>query len=74
VRFEWERYAAGAEAFEIYGEYIPAALYQSIERNGVALKGPVSTPIGGGFRAYNVTLRKRLISSPTSARLKIFPA
>src|SRR5664280_3468788 len=46
VRFEWERFAAGAEAFEIFGEYIPAALYQSIERNGVALKGPVATPIG----------------------------
>jgi isocitrate dehydrogenase (NAD+) len=59
VRFEWERFAAGAEAFEIYGEYIPAALYQSIERNGVALKGPVTTPIGGGFKSINVTLRKR---------------
>src|SRR5271157_2972008 len=59
VRFEWERFAAGAEAFEIFGEYIPAALYQSIERNGVALKGPVATPIGGGFKSINVTLRKR---------------
>jgi isocitrate dehydrogenase (NAD+) len=59
VQFEWERFAAGAEAFEIYGEYIPAALYQSIERNGVALKGPVTTPIGGGFKSINVTLRKR---------------
>jgi isocitrate dehydrogenase (NAD+) len=59
VRFEWERFAAGAEAFEIHGEYIPAALYQSIERNGVALKGPVTTPIGGGFKSINVTLRKK---------------
>ena len=59
VRFEWERFAAGAEAFEIFGEYIPVALYQSIERNGVALKGPVTTPIGGGFKSINVTLRKR---------------
>jgi isocitrate dehydrogenase (NAD+) len=39
VKFEWERFAAGAEAFEIHGEYIPAALYESIERNRVALKG-----------------------------------
>ena len=44
VKFEWERFAAGAEAFEIYGEYIPAALYESIERNKVALKGPGHHP------------------------------
>ena len=59
VKFEWERFAAGAEAFEIYGEYIPAVLYESIERNKVALKGPVTTPIGGGFKSINVTLRKK---------------
>src|SRR5580693_6541151 len=59
VKFDWERHAAGAEAFEIYGEYIPTALYESIERNKVALKGPVTTPIGGGFKSINVTLRKR---------------
>ncbi|MGB6827186.1 MAG: isocitrate dehydrogenase (NAD(+)) [Terracidiphilus sp.] len=59
VKFEWERYAAGAEAFEIHGEYIPAVLYESIERNKVALKGPVTTPIGGGFKSINVTLRKK---------------
>src|ERR1700685_3686609 len=59
VKFDWERYAAGAEAFEIFGEYIPAALYESIERNKVALKGPVTTPIGGGFKSINVTLRKK---------------
>ena len=44
VKFEWERFAAGAEAFEIFGEYIPADLNESIERNKVALKGPVTTP------------------------------
>jgi len=59
AKFEWERYAAGAEAFEIHGEYIPAVLYESIERNRVALKGPVTTPIGGGFKRINVTLRKK---------------
>ncbi len=42
-----------------FGEYIPAALYESIERNKVALKGPVTTPIGGGFKSINVTLRKK---------------
>ncbi len=59
VKFEWERYAAGAEAFELHGEYIPAALYESITRNRVALKGPVTTPIGGGFKSINVALRKK---------------
>ncbi len=59
VKFEWERFTAGAEAFEIFGEYIPASLYESIERNRVALKGPVTTPVGGGFKSINVTLRKR---------------
>ena len=59
VKFEWERFSAGAEAFEIFGEYIPSALYESIERNKVALKGPVTTPVGGGFKSINVTLRKK---------------
>ncbi|HEU5351740.1 MAG TPA: isocitrate dehydrogenase (NAD(+)) [Terracidiphilus sp.] len=59
VRFEWQRFAAGAEAFEVFGEYIPAALYESIQTNKVALKGPVTTPIGSGFKSINVTLRKK---------------
>src|ERR1700742_3454859 len=57
--FQWESYAVGAEAFERYKEYIPRELYQSIEKNRVALKGPVTTPIGGGFASINVTLRKQ---------------
>jgi isocitrate dehydrogenase (NAD+) len=57
--FEWESYAVGAEAYERYKEYIPRELYQSIETNRVALKGPVTTPIGGGFASINVTLRKQ---------------
>ncbi len=57
--FQWESYAVGAEAFERFKEYIPRELYHSIERNRVALKGPVTTPIGGGFASINVTLRKQ---------------
>ncbi|HLK32165.1 MAG TPA: isocitrate/isopropylmalate family dehydrogenase, partial [Terriglobales bacterium] len=49
VRFEWERCNAGQEAYEKYGEYLPKDLLDSIERTRVALKGPVTTPIGGGF-------------------------
>ena len=58
LKFEWESYAAGAEAFEKYKEYLPHALLESVERNRVALKGPVTTPIGGGFSSINVALRK----------------
>ena len=58
VRFNWERFAAGAGAYELHGEYIPKELYASIERNRVALKGPVTTPVGGGFASINVTLRQ----------------
>src|ERR1700737_2007797 len=59
VKFEWESFAAGAEAFEKYKEYIPKELNDSIERTRVGLKGPVTTPIGGGFASINVELRKR---------------
>jgi isocitrate dehydrogenase (NAD+) len=59
VGFDWHRHDAGADAFEKTGEYIPKALYDSIEENRVALKGPVTTPIGGGFASINVTLRKK---------------
>src|SRR5712691_10890432 len=59
VKFEWESFSAGAEAFEKYKEYIPRELSESIERTRVGLKGPVTTPIGGGFSSINVELRKR---------------
>jgi len=59
VKFEWESFAAGAEAFEKYKEYIPKELTESIERTRVGLKGPVTTPIGGGFSSINVELRKK---------------
>ena len=59
LKFEWETFQAGAEAYEKYREYIPKELIQSVERTRVALKGPVTTPIGGGFASINVELRKR---------------
>jgi isocitrate dehydrogenase (NAD+) len=58
VKIRWEESLAGAEAYERYKEYIPKELYLSIDRNRVALKGPVTTPIGGGFSSINVMLRK----------------
>ena len=59
LKFDWETFAAGAEAFEKYHEYIPKELIESIERTKIGLKGPVTTPIGGGFASINVELRKR---------------
>jgi isocitrate dehydrogenase (NAD+) len=59
VKFEWETFEAGAEAFEKYGEYIPKELIESMDRTHVGLKGPVTTPIGGGFASINVALRQR---------------
>src|SRR5512147_2351685 len=59
IKFEWETFAAGAEAFAKYKEYIPKELTESISRTRVGLKGPVTTPIGGGFSSINVELRKR---------------
>ncbi len=57
---EWERHDAGVLAFEKSGETLPAPLLDSISRNKVALKGPVTTPIGQGFTSVNVGLRKAL--------------
>ena len=59
VKIEWERFSAGSEAFAKYGEYIPKELTQSIERTELGLKGPITTPIGGGFSSINVALRKQ---------------
>jgi isocitrate dehydrogenase (NAD+) len=59
VRFEWETVLAGAEAYEKYKEYIPKNLTESVERTHVALKGPITTPVGGGFASINVKLRKQ---------------
>ena len=59
VKFEWEAFDVGADAFEKYHEYIPKAAIESIERTKVGLKGPVTTPVGGGFPSINVALRKK---------------
>ena len=59
VRFEWETFAAGAEAYQQFGEYIPKELSESIERTRVGLKGPITTPVAKGFASINVELRRR---------------
>ena len=57
---EWDSHVAGATSLERYGATLPAALLDSIRRNKVALKGPLTTPVGGGFTSVNVGLRKAL--------------
>ena len=59
LQFQWETVQAGAEAYAKYKEYIPKELSESIERTRVALKGPITTPVGGGFASINVQLRKQ---------------
>ena len=58
ARLQWERAAAGAGAVPTHGTPIPAETLESVRRNKLALKGPLSTPIGDGFRSVNVALRK----------------
>jgi isocitrate dehydrogenase (NAD+) len=60
VDVEWDRHDAGVVAFKRYGQSLPADLLDSVRRNKVALKGPVTTPIAEGFTSVNVGLRKAL--------------
>ncbi len=60
VSIDWEPHIAGIVAFERTGHALPIELVDSIRRNKVALKGPVTTPIGEGFTSVNVGLRKAL--------------
>jgi len=60
VDIEWEKYFVGSEAISRFGDPLPQEVLDSILRNKVALKGPVTTPIGTGFSSINVRLRKAL--------------
>jgi isocitrate dehydrogenase (NAD+) len=60
VDIEWETQNAGAAVAETRGTVLPDEVLESVRRNRVALKGPVATPIGKGFRSVNVTLRQAL--------------
>lgn len=60
VEIEWDSFIAGAEALTRFGDPLPEAVLESIKRNKVALKGPLTTPVGTGFSSVNVRLRKTL--------------
>lgn len=56
--FVWDKQLAGMAALDASGDPLPKATIESIRRTGLALKGPLTTPVGGGFKSINVTLRK----------------
>jgi len=60
VVFQWDLAYAGAEVLDKYGTPLPEYVLESVRENRVALKGPVTTPVGSGFRSVNVALRKEL--------------
>ena len=60
VKINWQVEEAGAAQIEKFGTPLPERVIESIKNTGVALKGPVTTPIGCGFRSVNVALRKEL--------------
>ncbi len=60
VGIEWEKVEAGSDCLDKYGTPLPQEVIDSIKKNKVALKGPITTPIGTGFRSVNVALRHAL--------------
>lgn len=70
---EWDVQEAGAEVMEKYGTPLPASVLESIRRNRVALKGPITTPIGTGFRSVNVALRQELDLYACVRPCKLYP-
>ncbi|HZB03901.1 MAG TPA: isocitrate/isopropylmalate dehydrogenase family protein [Actinomycetota bacterium] len=60
VGFDWDVQEAGADVMDRYGTPLPEHVLASIRQNGVAIKGPITTPVGTGFRSVNVALRKEL--------------
>ncbi|MBC7190137.1 isocitrate/isopropylmalate dehydrogenase family protein, partial [Candidatus Aerophobetes bacterium] len=73
VRIKWEIAEAGTSALEKYGTPLPEETIRLIEKNKVAWKGPVTTPIGEGFRSVNVALRKRLDLYMCLRPYKLYP-
>lgn len=60
IRIEWKELMAGDSSFKQNGEWLPSATMEAIRQHGVALKGPLTTPVGGGIRSLNVAMRQKL--------------
>ena len=70
---EWEEHDAGASTIESHGTPLPDHVIESIKNNKVALKGPVTTPVGTGFRSINVALRQELDLFASVRPCKLYP-
>ncbi len=73
VKVDWEVVYAGAEIMEKAGTPLPENVLESVRRNKIAIKGPVTTPIGSGFRSVNVALRKELDLYACLRPCKLYP-
>jgi isocitrate dehydrogenase (NAD+) len=73
VQIDWEIHDAGVDVMEKYGTPLPETVLESIRRNKVALKGPITTPIGTGFRSVNVALRHALDLYACVRPCKLYP-
>ncbi len=60
LTIRWREVLAGEKSFKTSGEWLPEATLDTVKSHGIALKGPLTTPVGGGIRSLNVTLRQRL--------------
>ena len=70
---QWETHNAGVRAIESHGHPLPPQVLESIRTNGVALKGPVTTPVGSGFRSVNVALRQELDLYASVRPCRLYP-
>lgn len=73
VKIEWDEVLAGEGAQEKYGDVLPESVLASIKKNKVALKGPIITPIGRGFRSVNVAIRQALDLYACVRPAKLYP-
>jgi len=73
IKIDWEEVIAGEQAIKKYGTPLPKIVLESIRKNRVALKGPLTTPIGGGFRSVNVALRQELDLFACVRPCKLYP-
>jgi isocitrate dehydrogenase (NAD+) len=73
VEFEWDVQDAGVDVMDKYGTPLPDHVLESIRANGTAIKGPITTPVGTGFRSVNVALRKELDLYACLRPCKLYP-
>lgn len=73
VKIDWDVQIAGAEALEKFGTPLPDEVLESLRKNRVGLKGPITTPIGSGFRSVNVALRQELDLYASVRPCKTYP-